>query len=119
MGDLSEHFSRFEFGCRCGCEFNSVDVELLRILEKDVRGYYNKVVAVTSGCRCFAWNDYVDGAEDSLHLVSKAADIIVEKTSVLAIYNHLNEVYPDKYGLGLYSNFIHIDVRPDRARWKG
>jgi uncharacterized protein YcbK (DUF882 family) len=117
MGDLSEHFSRFEFGCRCGCEFNSVDAELLHVLEKDVRGYYNKVVAVTSGCRCFAWNDYVDGTEDSLHLVSKAADIAVENTLTLAVYHYLDNKFPDKYGIGLYDNWVHIDVRPQRARW--
>jgi uncharacterized protein YcbK (DUF882 family) len=117
MGDLSKHFSRHEHACNCGCGFDTVDTELNFVLQVDLRYHYNKAVTIDSGCRCPAWNKEEEGAEDSQHLWGKAADVRVADTSPLAVYTYLNEIYPDKYGLGLYNNFTHIDVRPDKARW--
>ena len=33
MGDLSEHFSRLEVACRCGCGLDSMAAETLEIAE--------------------------------------------------------------------------------------
>ena len=33
MGDLSEHFSRSEVTCKCGCGFNNVSPDLIHFLE--------------------------------------------------------------------------------------
>jgi uncharacterized protein YcbK (DUF882 family) len=117
MGDISKDFSRCEFACNCGCGFDTVDTELDFVLQVDLRYYYNKKVIIDSGCRCLAWNDHEEGSEDSQHLQAKASDVRVEGVSPLAVYTHLNEIYPDKYGIGLYDTFVHIDVRPDKARW--
>jgi hypothetical protein len=29
----------------------------------------------------------------------------------------IDTTYPNKYGLGLYKDFVHIDVRSKKARW--
>jgi len=48
---LSKHFYRDEFACQCGCGFDTVDHELVKILE-DVRKTFNAPVHISSGCRC-------------------------------------------------------------------
>ena len=34
-----------------------------------------------------------------------------------ALYDELNKRFPNKYGLGLYSWGVHVDVRENKARW--
>lgn len=43
MGDVLKHLSRSECGCKCGCGFNAVDVQLLNVLE-DIRTHFSKPV---------------------------------------------------------------------------
>ncbi|BCL59982.1 hypothetical protein DGMP_06750 [Desulfomarina profundi] len=119
MGDISKNFSRREFACHCGCGFDTVDAELLHLLQTDIRDYYNQPVTILSGCRCFQHNLNTPGAaSDSRHMEAKAADIIVCSVSPRALYHYLDRKYKKKYGLGLYLDRIHVDVRPFRARWK-
>jgi len=81
MGDLSEHFSRSEFACQCGCGANQVSPVLIGRLEK-MRGLAGIPFDLRSGCRCPAHNAAVKGRADSAHLtipgtseVCEAADI--------------------------------------------
>ena len=113
---ISENFSRSEFSCGCGCGFDVVDVELLAALET-VRGYFRMPVRVTSGARCKAHNRQVGGSKSSQHILGKAADIRVDQVPSTDVYAFLDEQYPDKYGLGLYSGWVHIDSRANKARW--
>ena len=115
MGDLSKHFSRREFSCKCGCGFDTVDAELLQVLEK-LRQHINLPITITSGCRCPAYNAVVGGARDSQHTRGRAADIKVALSPDL-IWGHLTTVYPNQYGLGRYLDFTHIDTRSQPARW--
>lgn len=118
-GDLSRNFSRHEFTCRCGCGFDTVDADLLHLLQVEIRDYYNRPVTILSGCRCFQHNLNTPGAaRDSMHMEAKAADIRVCSVSPRALYHYLDRKYKKKYGLGLYRDRIHVDVRPVRARWK-
>lgn len=119
MGDLSENFSRKEFECKCGCDFNTVDAELIKILQNDLRDYYKKKVVITynGGCRCYIHNIVCEGSSKSQHIKGKAADIKVEGVSSKAVYTYLCRKFPDKYGFGLYKTFVHVDVREDKARW--
>jgi len=118
MGDISKDFSRVEHECECGCGFDTVDVELNYVLQVHIRDYYNKKVTLTGPNRCFARNLSIGGSKNSYHMEAKAGDITVENVSPLALYTYLDKKFPDKYGIGLYDTFVHIDVRPHRARWK-
>ncbi len=114
---LSPHFWREEFACACGCGFDTVDCETLRICE-EVRKFTGKPVTVTSGCRCSEHNKAIGGAAKSKHVEGRAADLQVEDPS--AVYKYLDSKYPDKYGFGLYTTFVHIDTRTDGpVRWIG
>ncbi len=117
MGDISKNFSRKEFVCKCGCGFDTVDAELITVLE-DVRAkFYGERVFISSGSRCRKHNNNVRGSASSQHLLGKAADIVIMKIPAYLVADYLEEKYPDKYGIGRYRGFTHIDVRGEKARW--
>ncbi len=117
MGDLSNHFSRKEFACRCGeCDFDIVDAELVAVLE-GVRKHFGSPVQITSGCRCVCHNKRCGGSENSEHLTGRAADFVVVGIPAQAVHAYLMETYRDKYGIGRYDTWTHLDVRKNRARW--
>lgn len=117
MGDLSEHFNRSEFVCPCGCGFDTVDAELIAVLENVRTMLRNRPVTVNSGCRCIRHNVKVGGDENSMHRKGKAADIAVSGLDADTVADCLESLYPDKYGIGRYPSCVHVDVRPDKARW--
>jgi uncharacterized protein YcbK (DUF882 family) len=117
MGDISEHFSRSEFACNCGCGFNVVDAELIKILE-GVHVYFGRAIGINSGARCAAYNAMQEhSAKKSQHLLGKAADINVVGIDPEKVATFLEEKYPNKYGIGRYNTFTHVDVRSVKARW--
>ncbi len=115
MGDISKHFNRAEFLCKCGCGFSTADIELIAVLE-DVREKLGPV-RINSACRCATHNKAVGGAPDSEHLRGTAADIVVDGISAATVYDYLTQRYPGRYGIGKYKTWTHIDVRLRPARW--
>lgn len=120
MGNLSPHFSREEFECNChrSCIPIAVDCELVAVLEK-LREHVGKPVRITSAYRCAAHNTDVGGAKNSQHRLGIAADIQVDDFPAKDIAMYLRNEYPNKYGIGEYEAFTHIDVRRAKARWNG
>lgn len=114
--NLSPHFSRSEFECQCGCGFDSVDYELLTVLER-VREHFREPVRVTSGCRCKAHNQSIGGSNKSKHIQARAVDFQVDGFYPDEVYQFLDKYAPDKYGLGVYSSWVHLDTRSEKARW--
>ena len=116
MGKLSKHFDRKEFACKDKCGFNTVDAELIAILE-DLREKFQRPVRVNSACRCKKDNARVGGAKNSQHLTGKAADITVDDISPMGVYSYLTGKYPERFGIGRYKTFTHVDSRSNKARW--
>lgn len=116
MGDLSNNFDRDEFECSCGCGFDTVDYELVEVLE-DLREHFDAPVTVNSACRCKEHNEAVGGGAKSQHLKGRAADVNVHLVTPLCVQDYLLNKYPDKYGIGKYSSFTHVDSRGTKARW--
>lgn len=116
MGDISRHFNRSEFACKCECGFDTVDVATLKILE-EIRRHFNSPITPTSGCRCETYNKTVGGKKNSQHLRGRAADIQVEGHSTIEIKEYAEYIMPDWGGIGLYKTFVHIDTRTSKARW--
>ena len=118
MSKLSKHFDRSEFQCKCfnECGKDTVDAELITVLE-DVREHFNQPVRINSAYRCSVSNKRVNGSENSQHLNGKAADITVDNITPLGVLSYLTSKYPNKYGIGRYQSFTHIDVRSTKARW--
>jgi uncharacterized protein YcbK (DUF882 family) len=53
----------------------------------------------------------------SQHIKGRAADIAVKGKTPKEVYEYLDERYPNKYGIGSYEMFTHIDTRINKARW--
>jgi uncharacterized protein YcbK (DUF882 family) len=108
------HFTRYEFACKCGCGYDTVDAELLVILN-NLREFFDAPVTINSACRCPAHNASVGGSEDSQHLYARAADVVVENIEPDVVYEYLDSLGVG--GLGKYKTFTHVDTRINRARW--
>ena len=118
MGDISKHFFRAEFACNCGCGQDTVDVELITVLER-LRTHYDSVIVINSGNRCEIYNKKIGGSKNSQHVKSRAADTVVKGVKPEKVQEQVNEWYPGRYGIGSYTTFTHIDTRGYRARWSG
>lgn len=116
---ISEHFKVKEFAQKdFRCDKVIVDRELIDVLE-DIRAHFNKHVIVTSGYRTPEYNAKIGGVKNSQHTKGTAADIKVSNVPAKEVQKYLEHKYPDKYGIGSYLNFTHVDVRTKKARWRG
>lgn len=116
---VSKHFNSLEFDCHCkerSCDFTLIDEELIEALEllrKKV-----KPVHLTSGYRCSTYNKSVGGKPGSYHLLGKAVDCYVEGLDISSLYYYVVEVPAfKKGGVGIATNFLHIDTRGHCSRW--
>lgn len=115
---ISTNFWRHEFACRCGCGYDTVDVETLRILQA-ARTHFGARVTVNSGARCRSHNAAVGGTKGSQHLYGRAADVQVDGYTPDEVAAWVAEHYPEA-SIGIYKTFVHIDTRSDGpARWRG
>ena len=115
---VSVNFRVREFACKDGTDFIPIDMELVKVLQ-NVRDHFKMPVVINSAYRTPTYNKKVGGVNASQHIRGAAADISVKGVSSAKVYEYLNGLYPDKYGIGRYQTFTHIDTRPNKARWKG
>lgn len=118
MGDLSGHFSRREFACRC-CGGDRVDLGLVSALEQ-LRSLIDRPIRIVSGYRCPDHNRLVGGAPNSYHTQGKAADIVCSDLDIRQTIEAAEKVWAFwAGGIGAYPErgFVHVDIRPRRARW--
>ena len=118
MGDLTKHFSRSEFACRCGCGYDGISLATVMACEA-VREHFKRPVRINSGCRCEGHNTAVGGSKNSRHVAGDAADITVDKIDAAEVAAYCNHLIADNGGIGAYPTFTHIDTRGKRARWGG
>lgn len=134
MGDLTKNLSKSEFACNCTdpeCRYKEVaDIELVQVLQQAVDDFAATYAAqakiqITSGNRCIPHNKEEGGEPHSKHTYGIAAD---HKIFTLSFgnwvqvpaeeqFHYYDSKYPNKFGLGLYPNRVHLDVRKERARW--
>ena len=111
MGDMTEHFSRSEFACRCGCGRADVDLRLVSRLEM-VRRVLDRPMVITSGARCPEWNRAVGGKPNSAHLQGTAADIQCERS--LERFELVREALAAGFRrVGIARDFVHLDLADD------
>jgi uncharacterized protein YcbK (DUF882 family) len=89
----------------------------LQVLRDEVK----KPIKITSGYRDSSFNKKIGGATQSRHITGQAADLKIEgytPKQVAAIIEKLIASGKMKQGgLGIYSTWIHYDVRGTAARW--
>jgi len=115
---ISANFKRSEFACKCGCGFDTVDVQLLDIVQA-VREHFGEPFDINSGCRCKAHNATVGGGSRSQHLLGRAADIDASSGTLNPdrVAEWVMENFPH-ISVGRYNTFTHVDSRTnDPAFW--
>ncbi|NLJ34249.1 MAG: DUF882 domain-containing protein [Firmicutes bacterium] len=110
---LSDNFRLREFQCAC-CGQVKLHPYLVQRLQA-LRERLGRPVLINSGYRCKKHNAAVGGAPQSLHLEGMAADIRVAGIAASKL-GHLSEALGFT-GIGIYPGFVHVDIRPGKARW--
>lgn len=123
---LSKNFKKSEFKCKDGTSVPDELMDNLRELVENlqiIRDYIGKPIRVISGYRSPKYNRRIGGARKSQHMTAKAADLRVSGMSPRelreVIITLIKEGKIKKGGVGLYTSFVHYDVRGRNARWKG
>lgn len=118
MGDLSQHFSKREFTCKCshGAEHDfKINDGLINKLEKlhDLMDAYE--IIITSGYRCPEWSKAQGGFFNDAHTKGIAADIIVYKSTGILYPSEIIAEAAERVGftgIGIIDNTaVHVDVR--------
>ena len=107
------YFTRAEFRCPCGkCGGFPVepDETMVRAVDK-VRDHFGAPVIVSSGVRCQAHNDELDGSvKNSYHLRGKAMDFCVRGVPGATLLAYVKTL-PVHYAYQINrSDFVHMDV---------
>lgn len=120
---ITKHFSYDEEGIRCPCCDRLKIVpgffSHMKKLEK-MRQELGFALIINSGYRCPAHNEAVNGSPRSWHMLF-ATD--VRPTWGKGHTHRLKAMYKvalvQKWGgIGYYGNFLHLDMRPEEARWR-
>lgn len=115
---LSENFTVKEFACKDGSDPVIVSMDLVKLLQT-IRNHYGKAVIINSAYRTPSYNNKVGGVNDSQHTHGIAADIVVSGQKPKDVAAYVNTLMPNNGGIGIYTTFVHVDVRTNKARWNG
>jgi len=114
---LTDNFERWEFRCRCGCQYDDVDMRLVQGLQL-LRDKLGRKIHIISGCRCPSHNHKEGGATYSQHLSGTAADIAVAGIPIREVCKIAMTISAFKgFGLDEQRCMLHLDVREDPVRW--
>jgi uncharacterized protein YcbK (DUF882 family) len=132
---LSKNFDLKEFESNDGSSTPfevTVNLKELAINLQVLRDKIQEPMIINSGYRSPKHNKAIGGAhkfvdgkrvETSQHVLGTAADIKVKgmrpKEIHAIIENLIKEGKMKQGGLGLYSTFVHYDIRGTKARWNG
>lgn len=115
---LSTNFKVKEFACTDGSDPIFIDTELVSVLQK-IRSHFGKSVTINSAYRTPGKNKECGGQTYSQHLYGRAADIMVKGVAPKTVAKYAETLLKNKGGIGIYSTFVHVDVRATKSRWDG
>ena len=125
---ITGHFNLDEFKCKAGPavpeELQGYTMALATCLER-IRAEFNCPMQVISGYRTPEYNKRCGGSKNSQHVKGKAADLRIAGITVADLASTIERLIEDgaiiQGGIGTYpsQNFVHYDIRGNRARWKG
>lgn len=121
---MTEHFTKEEFRSADGAHFPYEVKQNLRVLAEQLevlREHFQKPIKINSGYRSPAHNAKIGGKPESMHLLGKAADVVIDGVSPDEVAEAIEFLIQGKMmkqgGLGKYDTFTHYDIRGKKARW--
>ena len=117
MTQLTEHFTKEEFDCMCGCGNGDIVIDEKLVYELEcVRVHYGKSMVITSGIRCLSHNRKIGSRDTSSHVKGLAADISCGDmgTRLDLVKRLLRD--GEFTRLGVNKDFIHVDVDYDKPK---
>lgn len=125
--EFTPNFKVSEFACKDGSDVVLINPHLVEVLEK-IRSHFGKDIQINSGYRTPSYNGHLRTrkkkgksgvAKNSFHMRGCAADIVIAGVTPKQIYDYVDSFHQG--GLGLYRNFVHVDVRDTighgKSRW--
>lgn len=121
---MTEHFKKEEFRSKDGAHFPYKVKQNLKVLAEQLevlREHFQKPININSGYRSPEHNAKVGGAENSQHLLGKAADLVINGITPDEVADAIEFLIDNKMmkqgGLGRYNSFTHYDIRGKKSRW--
>lgn len=123
---VTENFYWKEFESRDGspmpAEVKKNIIPLAQSLQA-LRDEIGKSIHINSGYRSPAHNKRIGGVPNSQHTLGKAADIKVSGIKPQELANIIEKLIRNRKmhegAIGIYSTFVHYDIRGTRVRFKG
>lgn len=115
---VSNNFKVKEFRCKDGSDVIFISPALVEILQI-IRDHFKKAVHINSAYRTPTYNKKVGGVTHSQHCYGCAADIRITGVTPKEIASYVEQLMPGWGGIGIYKNFVHVDVRDKKSRWNG
>jgi hypothetical protein len=117
---ISKNFRSCEFDCNGSgcCSETKIDLYLVDGLQQ-IRDHFGKPVNISSGYRCPVHNARTPNASPtSRHMdPADAADIWIEGVPPIEIAKFAESI--GFLGIGLYTDFVHVDRRKKKSFWYG
>ena len=107
--DGIKYFKKNEFACKCGCGASGMEEKLVKTADK-VRGYFGKIMIVSSGRRCSTHNAKVGGVSNSRHLTGKAMDFCVSGMSADMVLTYVQKLPEIRYAYAIDESYVHMDI---------
>ena len=125
MEQLTRNFHRKEFDCKDGTKVPDEFLQNVQEVANNLqilRDYLKVPVRVTgSGYRTKSHNKKVGGAKFSQHLTASGADINADGYTPKELAKEIEKLITKgkmkEGGIGIYTNFVHYDIRGTKARW--
>lgn len=121
---ITSNFSKEEFNSKDGATMpDDVFCNIVKLANQlqILRNHIGKPIVINSGYRSPSHNKNVGGAKNSQHVLGKAADIRIAGMTSREVYNTIEKLINSgdmlQGGLGYYPNFVHYDIRKNKARW--
>ena len=117
MTKLTDHFSKEEFDCQCGCGNGDIVISENLVFQLEcVRIHYGKPMRINSGIRCLSHNRKIGSRDTSSHIKGLAADISCGNMGTrLELVKRLLRDGEFKR-MGMHKDFIHVDVDYDKPK---
>lgn len=122
--NLTKNFKLVEFACKDGTPVPEKYLDNVKKLAKNlqvIRDHIGEPISITSGYRTPSHNKKVGGKPASQHLTASAADITTRNKTPKQLKAIVEELIKEGKlsigGIGLYSGFLHVDIREGKARW--